>query len=50
MGRAHELGELGGLGAGEEVRRARMPAWIWKCITGTCDTEGIWRPVFTLVF
>lgn len=32
------------LRSGEEVGRARMPAWTLKCLTSTCDTEGGWRP------
>lgn len=36
------------LGQGE-VRRARMLAWTLKCLTGTCDDEGTWRPACALV-
>lgn len=30
---------------GKEVRRAQMPAWTLKCVTGTCDAEGDWASV-----
>lgn len=38
-------------GAGDTLGwgRARMPAWTLKLSTGTCNTEGVWRPVCTWV-
>lgn len=49
----------GGLGEGslqagdvkvrDRVRRARMPIWTLNCVTGTCNTEGAWRPAYDFI-
>lgn len=26
-----------------------MLTWTLKCVTGTCDAEGAWRPTWALV-
>jgi len=40
---------LKSLGGGDELKRAGKLEWTLDCVTGTCATEGAWRPASTLV-
>ena len=44
-----EAHKLRGCRVREDVRRAGMPAWALKGVTGTCVTEEAWRLALALV-
>jgi hypothetical protein len=35
---------------GEKLRRSRMLAWTVMFVMGTCDTEGPWKPAYTVIY